>query len=46
MQDLMKTAGNVLEELKEVDSMDISKTTEDVWTFTVECGPVYTFLCC
>lgn len=45
MKDLMNNAGNVLDELKEADAIN-SKKDEDIWTFTVECGVVFTLLCC
>ncbi len=45
MKDLMNNAGNVLEELKEAESINGVKE-EGIWTLTVECGEAWTILCC
>ena len=45
MQDLMKNAGNIFEELEEAEEINTA-ITDGIWTITAECGGAFTIYCC
>lgn len=45
MKELMNYAGDIVEEVAEVETIDSTKS-EEIHTLTVTCGPAWTFFCC
>lgn len=40
------SAGDVLEELYEAEKLEAEREAAGIWTFSQDCGEVYSLICC